>query len=232
MKKSILKLKDITLKDDLYPRERVNEKTVREYVKAMNNGDVFPPLYVANFKGKNLLVDGRHRLEAYEELGEKYVQCEIKTNFPTYEDIFVAAVRANLKHGQRLTETDKWKIVTLMKKMEYSAEGIAQLVGIEIGKIESGIVGEIRHQFIKKGVKEGTLPTKVTDTQRRSETLKLVDEQEIKRLEEASQEEWQLDELKAFYYYIKKTKFYLDNKKVLTLIKKIKKVVKVKFKGL
>ena len=53
-----IKIEDIIIKDDCYPRFQINESIVREYAE---NIDVLPTICINT---DNILIDGRLRLEA------------------------------------------------------------------------------------------------------------------------------------------------------------------------
>lgn len=221
MKKSILKTSDIVFTEKLYPRVKVNDSTIKRYVKDMNRGDVFPPLYIGLFKGKHYLIDGNHRLEAYKILGEQYIQCEVKTNFTEFNDMFLAAYRANEKHGYRMNDRDRMKVAKILGDMSYDIGDINKITGISSKKIESAIKGRISHVLIKDKVKSGEFPKIITEKIPEKEQLKIIDDKEIKKIEEGNQEEFELYQLEEIYNYLNEEKF-LDDKKITGWLRKIK----------
>lgn len=229
MRKSILKIKEIVIEDKLYPRVKVSDRIIRDYVKDMKKGDVFPVLYVGLFKGKNYLIDGRHRLEAYRSLGEKYVQCEIKTNFTSFDDMFLAAFRANAGHGFRFNKSDKMKVAHILGEMKYNVGDISKLTGIKVKNIESAIKGKVTHILIRDKLRTGDTPEIIREKMPEKEKIKLVDDKEIKKLEEANKEEFQLYQLNEIYSYFKEEEFVIDNKKIEDLLRKIKKTLHKKY---
>ena len=52
MKKQLLKISQIRLNKDLYPRNGVNYVTTMRYANALSTGAVFPPITVNKKKGK------------------------------------------------------------------------------------------------------------------------------------------------------------------------------------
>lgn len=233
MKNSILKIKDIKIDETLYPRVKIIEHIIKEYAKDMEKGDIFPPVRIALFKGRYLLVDGRHRLEALELLGEKYAQCEIQKNFPSKRDIFLAAIRANLKHGKRLGTQDKEKILLTLKNMRVVTEDISKLVGIDTKKIDKAFSSKLKHVLIRQKSKQGKIPLmKEMIPKGENGKMEIVDEEGIideKRLKKEQKEEWQIEELTEIYNYLKKERLAIKNKKIKTIIKKIKTLLKKRY---
>ncbi len=50
---------------ELCVHHAVNQKKVEKYKKAINNGDIFPPIEVVEHKGKYYVLDGAHRTSAH-----------------------------------------------------------------------------------------------------------------------------------------------------------------------
>ena len=229
MRRSILKIKDIVLEEKLYPRIKPNEAIINSYIRDMKKGDSFPPLYIGLFKGKNYLLDGWHRLEAYESLGDKYVNCEIKTTFTDFDDMFLAAFRANMAHGIRLNKNDKMRVANILSEMKYDVGDISKLTGITLKKIESAVKGKIQHVLIKNKIKSGQMPEIIRDKIPYEWPVKIIEDKTIKKIEEANKEEFQLFQLNEIYDYIKNEDFDLENKKIDDILRKMKKLLHKRF---
>ena len=91
-----MKISDIKINDEIYPRESFDTETVKRYREAMAAGAKFPPLVITS---DNHLLDGRHRLEAYKLVGKTEV--EVKIENP--DDPATRAVELNLQHGKPLS---------------------------------------------------------------------------------------------------------------------------------
>ncbi len=232
MRTSILKIEDIIVEDKLYPRVKSNESIINSYIKDMKNGNIFPPLYVGLFKGKYYLIDGRHRLEAYKSRLPKeewFVNCEIKSNFTDFDDMFLASFRANMAHGSRLNKNDKIKVANILGEMKYDVGDISKLTGITLKKVESSIKGKIQHVLIKDKIRSGVLPEIVREKINSEEPVKVIGDKEIKKIEEANKDEFQLFQLNEIYGYIKKEDFDLDHKGIEAWLKKIKGLLHKRF---
>ena len=217
-----LRIDEIEVDERLYPRNKINMVVVNEYVKAKNSGDIFPLIYVAQFKNKYILVDGRHRLTSDEVRGEKYIKCDVKTNFPDMESIYLAAVKSNNRHGVRFKRCDKLKIGYTMKMMGYVTEDIAKLTGLDIKHLEKGIMPKIRRNEIMS--KKNKLPKVIREALHKQEQPPILSKQEESFINETNKEDWQISKLQEILDYIKTEDFETGNKKVCTLITKIKKL--------
>jgi len=131
---SVLKIEEIVFDKSIYPRTNTWWGTSYRYSEMMKAGAKFPPIIVGKLDGKYILVDGKHRLEAYQKLGQKHVSCEVLTDL-TKKELFVKAIELNVAHGQTLSSYDKVRIVEALKKMDYSMPQIAKIVQIPADKI-------------------------------------------------------------------------------------------------
>jgi ParB-like chromosome segregation protein Spo0J len=106
---------------------------VREYSKAMKNGDIFPPVIVyqgcedletgnsetVHIEQRYWLADGFHRCAAAAEAGLTEINAEVRDG--TRRDALLEAIRANAAHGVRRTNEDKRKAVfTMLTDDEWS----------------------------------------------------------------------------------------------------------------
>lgn len=62
------KITEIIIDETIYTRTNFDPDTVERYREAMAAGTKFPPLVI---KPDNRLLDGRHRLEAYMQIGRE-----------------------------------------------------------------------------------------------------------------------------------------------------------------
>lgn len=97
MKKQV---NEIIIKEELYPRDRINNSKVEEYSEILS---VLPPIIINQ---ENILIDGAHRLFAFKKREQKEIDVEIiKTK--DNDDLFLKAVELNAKHGYQLTQREK-----------------------------------------------------------------------------------------------------------------------------
>ena len=70
-----IKLNDLVLDEDIYPRKTVSQKTVEWYVEVLRSGGGFPPIEVQKVKEegkvKTIILDGYHRILAFKEFNRQ-----------------------------------------------------------------------------------------------------------------------------------------------------------------
>jgi len=132
-----VKLKELYIDSDIYPRERLAGETIDSYFEALKAGAVFPALTVQKISvketvkikdkdeertvEKTIILDGRHRYEAYLKYNEgavqeKYqpieeVECvlwkeDILEKDKHLEELRIDAAVLNRKHGLRIGDSD------------------------------------------------------------------------------------------------------------------------------
>lgn len=119
--KMIKKLPIGQIKRDKKIQQRLNgiiPARVREYAKAMSEGNQFPPVIVY-YDGKTYwLADGFHRCEAAEQISRREIEAEVKDG--DRRDAILFAAGSNAEHGIRRTNDDKRKaVVTLLMDKEW-----------------------------------------------------------------------------------------------------------------
>lgn len=124
MKTKILKISEVIIDFSIYPREEYSAKTSLRYAKAMKMGEEFPPIVVNE---KNILIDGRHRLEARKYNKEKFITAEV-LSCPDKKSIYVEAVRRNISHGRPFLEREITEITITLKDFQLSKEEISKIV--------------------------------------------------------------------------------------------------------
>ncbi len=104
---------------DTQPRAAIDETTVSEYVEAMEEGAIFPPVTVF-FDGEHFwLADGFHRVQAAETIGLLKVTVEVKQG--SLRDAVLYSCGANATHGLRRSNADKRRaVLRLLEDREWS----------------------------------------------------------------------------------------------------------------
>jgi len=140
----LMQLDEIHVEEKLYPRVHVDFYTVARYINAMKSGAVFPAIRVAKSSqsGLNVLVDGKHRIEAIRGCKENYIQVDFIEGL-TDKEIFIEAVKSNINHGKRFTTQEVTQIAITMQDFNMSLNQISEIIRIPVDKIEPFIAKRI-----------------------------------------------------------------------------------------
>ena len=94
------RIDDIKFSDDLYPRFEHDPVLVQKYTE---NLDVLPPIKINQH---DVIIDGRHRLMAYQIQGIDQIPVEV-IETDSDSELRRLAIQANDNHGWQLSEIDK-----------------------------------------------------------------------------------------------------------------------------
>ena len=133
-KLKVLRIKDVVIDESVYPRINVDWVTTARYLNALKSGANFPPIVVALLDGKYILVDGGHRLKAYEANKETHIQAEVLEDLDM-KAIYIEAVKRNSEHGRQFSTQEVTKICITLTEWGESQEVISELVRIPTDKI-------------------------------------------------------------------------------------------------
>jgi len=137
MKVKLLKIQELKFCEEIYPRIKPDWLTTYQYRKAMEAGSKFPPILagkIANEEGY-YIIDGVHRVEAYKQLKEEYIEAIVK-EYNSFEEAFVEAVKLNISHGRPLSVQERVRIIDKLEEMNFSKEEISEIVKVPISEIE------------------------------------------------------------------------------------------------
>src|SRR5262245_29710768 len=122
-------LQDLVYDERFYPRSGVNPYHVRELEHALEAGIELPPVIVA--AGRNLLVAGRHRVEAHKKRGRKTIAAIVK-EYANEREILDDAAGENAAHGLPYTPLDKVRILQLYENMGVGETELARVLKTSI----------------------------------------------------------------------------------------------------
>ena len=105
-----LLIKDLVQDMEIYPRDEVNWMTVVRYKDNMQSGSVFPPVMVAQYRSKFILLDGFHRVAACQRLGIERIKAEVWKGL-TKEKMYLKGVEANAKNARAFSSKELRQIV-------------------------------------------------------------------------------------------------------------------------
>jgi ParB-like chromosome segregation protein Spo0J len=117
-----MRLTEIKLDAQLWPRSREDKETVEHYAEIFEE---LPPVVVQ--KGTGKLIDGWHRFYAASKLGRVELQVEeveVADNL-----MFAEAVKRNLKHGVPLKRPEREKAILKLSQDGLSTRQIAEVLG-------------------------------------------------------------------------------------------------------
>lgn len=105
-----IKISEVVWKSEVYPREKWNTSTIEHYADALEAGSVFPPIILE--EGTNVLLDGKHRLEAHKKIGTEEINAEWR-KVPVGMSARYYAATLSAQHGDRLSNGDIKKIAEI-----------------------------------------------------------------------------------------------------------------------
>ena len=126
----------------------IDPSVVADYAAAMEDGAVFPPIFVY-FDGTAYWPgDGFHRIEAARRIDREIISADVREG--GQRDALLLAARANANHGLRRTQADKRRsIETLLRDPEWSRwsdREIGKACAVDhktVGKVKRELTGEI-----------------------------------------------------------------------------------------
>jgi len=137
-----LPLKSITKDDDIYPRVHESQKTIDSYVEALKAGAKFPPIVVqkisVNGKESTIMLDGLHRLRAYEKekkntIETEYWKDEVLDKEEWLNELRLESAKCNATHGDRLTQPDKERVATNIARSDLRKKWTEQRIADALG---------------------------------------------------------------------------------------------------
>lgn len=131
-----MKLCEMILDYNLYPRQHVDATHVGYLREAILAGSELPPILVDAVS--NRVVDGFHRHGAYLGLyDENYDTPVVKKKFKTEADLFLAAVRANSAHGYRMSRLDQAHCLINATHLDIDTSDLAQALHVSAERIDA-----------------------------------------------------------------------------------------------
>lgn len=104
-----INLAAIRLDGETQSRAEINNEAVAEYVEAIKDGAVFPPIVVFFDGATYWLGDGFHRVHAFRTAGRASINADVRNG--TQADAQLFSYSANTVHGLRRSNADKRKAV-------------------------------------------------------------------------------------------------------------------------
>jgi len=130
-----MRLSEMVLDFDLYPRADVDASHVGYLCEAIQSGATLPPIVID--AASRRVIDGFHRYRAYMRLyGGDYDAEVVEERFESEAELFLAAVRANSAHGRRLSRYDQAHVIVRAENLEIDSECLAGALHVPVETVE------------------------------------------------------------------------------------------------
>ena len=127
MSTQLIKISEIEKRKELMPRQGVSQQVVDDYRASI---EFLPPIILGIDDGQLVLLDGWHRLQAYEEEGLEEIPAIINDKIEP-ADFYFESAKFNKAHGRRLTAAEKRTVSrNLFLEENRSVAEIADATGI------------------------------------------------------------------------------------------------------
>jgi hypothetical protein len=129
-----MKVSELLLDYDLYPRERIEPFNVSQMMEALKAGVELPPIVID--RKSQRVVDGFHRVRAYQKLYglDADIPVELKS-YKSDADMFADAVRLNSKHGRPLSTYDRVRCIAKAELFKLEPEVISSMLNMTLETI-------------------------------------------------------------------------------------------------
>ena len=133
-----LNVSEILIDWNLWPRAEVGDLDsthIQRLKDAISAGAKLPPVIVS--KTDYRLIDGFHRVKAYQDLFKE--KAEIEAELKTYHseaEMFIDSIRYNSKHGMPLTPKDRAHVILKARKFQIDAAILSDALGMEKERIQ------------------------------------------------------------------------------------------------
>ncbi|MDD3918156.1 MAG: DNA methyltransferase [Synergistaceae bacterium] len=104
---TLIPIDEVKFDKDIYPRQKWNTATIERYAEALESGATFPPIVL--LVGTNILLDGKHRLEAHKKVERTEIAVEWHTVPEGMSPKYYAALLSS-RHGDRISNAEFQKI--------------------------------------------------------------------------------------------------------------------------
>lgn len=136
MKQKLLKIEQVKIDKETYPRISTDFVTSARYYNALRSGAQFPPITVAKLGKFYFLVDGAHRLKANKDNKQTHIQVEVLTKLKNKKQIYIEAVKRNISHGRQFSTQEVTKICITLEDWKMSQKAISEIVRIPAKSIK------------------------------------------------------------------------------------------------
>ena len=154
-----IKVSELVLDYDFYPRSSVDAQNVGYIAEAMAAGMELPPIVID--KKSKRVIDGFHRVKAMirANKGDTNVPITaIERSYPNDAEMFLDAVRLNASHGSKLTSFDRSHSLIIADRLSVDPDAIATAMNMTIAA-----TGKLRVDRVAQTIRAGSsIPLKQT----------------------------------------------------------------------
>lgn len=135
-----IKAAEVVLDFDLYPRNNIDTRNVRDIMLAMEAGVEMPPIIVD--RKSRRCTDGFHRVRATLRRDKDGQLLAIEKDYPNEKEMFLDAVRLNASHGYKLDPNDRTHCTIIAERLHIPLDRLAG--ALNMPKRELGQLRETR----------------------------------------------------------------------------------------
>lgn len=124
-----VKVADVVIDEDLYPRQKVNDQHARAMVGSLEAGYTLPPIILDS--QSMVLVDGRHRLIAHQLLSRKTIEATLK-RYAERRLLFEECIALNAVQGLSLSSWDRIRAAQIGFSLGLTEDSLAKAMRTSI----------------------------------------------------------------------------------------------------
>lgn len=132
-----INIENVLIDENLYPRNQVYWKNTQQLMCAIQTGATLPPIIVGKRGNRFVIIDGRHRFEAFRRLKKKKIAAMVTHLEESHW--FAEAVRLNTSHGHGLSYQEKLAASMILQRANYQPSEIAKIVHIPLETLLTAI---------------------------------------------------------------------------------------------
>jgi ParB-like chromosome segregation protein Spo0J len=155
-----IKIADIIIKEECYPRDQVNEDKILEYAE---NIDRLPPITINKDK---FLIDGRHRIESHNK--KDFKEIDFITEDIPKNKILERAIELNAKHGLQLSYREKQRLAIQLFEVN-NGKHLAEILSVSTDCINKWV--RAKREFLQDEIAESVLSDYLTTEMTQKEIL-------------------------------------------------------------
>lgn len=214
-----VKLENIILDDEIYPRSFTDFRTVGTYAEAMRAGAEFPPLVIAKYEDVHYLLDGWHRYHAMKQ--NEIEKALVETLDIPRSEWYAKSLELNIKNGRPLTQKEKIQAIFRLRREGKDDMNISQMMQLTTDYMHHLIESKaiITNEKIGNGI---SLKPALAEVKEKIEPKKIVD---IERLQRNWSGQKQFNMIQQVIDLIERDLVHVEDERVMERMEKLAKVL-------